>query len=648
MTIRLLNQARNSEMHNAQALRKLLLNSEPELDEPNVRFEIVASAHIPGRQLDLVLIFEDNRAAEHRFKTTDGTRIDSFVLILEVKNHSSDQIKFQGNRLLVQYKSGWHDASDQSDGQKFAFKDYQKASYYQSQKRHPAFIHNAIWLPRVASQNYGRLGGVNVYFSDFSWQQLIEDLFVRPVNKTRVVSTLVSTNKTSLYYSFDNIVELLTKEVVPTKLDQRKIKNLSQTRFDEEKTKYIQNLGTGLLMLTGRGGTGKTFSMVQLGLFLAKKGFSSVILTFNHGLISEISRQLRLISAEFPEGQLMPEIMTRYRFLKLTAKRAFEKEIVSVDMNLDQQELIRTEQLLKNSEMIAPSWDYVLIDEGQDWLEIQRDLIYKIFSPEKTIVAHGVDQFVTGARCKWDMDSIPINRRHGLRLSQRTKGSTCITIAHIARKLGMKNWDLEADPAVYGGRVTVYVEPNGPLAIRKAIKLLQDDLVAFPDVKPIDNLICFPDTTTSSKVNFSALFDKQIAESSSDSWRGFDEDDRRLYPTDHDQIRAVLYQSCRGMEGWGTVCIALDQFYHSQFHRPIQVSEIEVALRLKHGLLFESEMVKNEMNRMRKLRANQWTMIPLTRSVDHLIIHLSDPDSYLGLCLRGVERDFPGSINWLE
>jgi len=34
--------------------------------------------------------------------------------------------------------------------------------------------------------------------------------------------------------------------------------------------------------------------------------------------------------------------------------------------------------------------------------------------------------------------------------------------------------------------------------------------------------------------------------------------------------------------------------------------------------------------------------------VDHLIIHLSDPDSYLGLCLRSVERDFPGSINWLE
>jgi hypothetical protein len=365
-------------------------------------------------------------------------------------------------------------------------------------------------------------------------------------------------------------------------------------------------------------------------------------------LISEISRQLRLISAELPEGHLVPEIMTRYRFLKLTANRVFTEEIVKIDMNLETKERTRTQRLLKHNEAIAPSWDYVLIDEGQDWLEIQRDLIYKIFSPEKTIVAHGVDQFVTGARCTWDMDSIPINRRHSLRLSQRTKGSTCITISHIARKLGMKNWDLEADPNVYGGRVTVYVEPNGPLAIRKAIELVQSDLNDFPDVMPIDNLMCFPDTTTSSKVNFSALFDKQIAESSCNSWRGFDEDDRRLYPVDHDQIRAVLYQSCRGMEGWSTVCIALDQFHSAQFKRPVDVKEIEASLRLKHGLLFEPEMVKNEVTRLQKLIASQWTMIPLTRSVDHLIIHLSDPDSYLGLCLRSVERDFPGSINWLE
>ncbi|WP_435669662.1 hypothetical protein, partial [Maritalea sp.] len=42
----------------------------------------------------------------------------------------------------------------------------------------------------------------------------------------------------------------------------------------------------------------------------------------------------------------------------------------------------------------SPPYDFLLVDEGQDWSTEHRDLMYDIFGPHRVIVADGVDQFV--------------------------------------------------------------------------------------------------------------------------------------------------------------------------------------------------------------------------------------------------------------
>jgi superfamily I DNA and RNA helicase len=42
------------------------------------------------------------------------------------------------------------------------------------------------------------------------------------------------------------------------------------------------------------------------------------------------------------------------------------------------------------------AWDHVLVDEGQDWPEDERDILYQCFGPHRCIVADGVHQLIRG------------------------------------------------------------------------------------------------------------------------------------------------------------------------------------------------------------------------------------------------------------
>jgi hypothetical protein len=157
-----------------------------------------------------------------------------------------------------------------------------------------------------------------------------------------------------------------------------------------------------------------------------------------------------------------------------------------------------------------------------------------------------------------------------------------------------------------------------------------------------------PSAKIAKGVNYSALFDQAIGTSARDSWRGFDEDDRRIYPLRESQLRAVQYHSCRGMEGWTTLCLGLDTFFDFQCRNPrIENSKIETSRREKEGLLFSEDTFQKELAKEARLFAINWLMIPLTRSIDHLVVHLANERSELAQILRAVSTRYPGAIEWI-
>lgn len=706
MTLRILPGTPNRETRNAELFRDALLASEPRLDYPDIDADILCGLPLPGREIDLVLLYHDTRHEKLQLKTPTGTPIHSFVLVIEVKQHSPDLIRFEGPRVLVRYDQLWSDATYQCDDQTWALKRYQEATYKGKKRRQPTFVQRAIWLRRAPSSAFDGVpaqSSVPVHFADLNWNGLV-NRFVpnRAFGADKgVVRTLVEHSDHPTHHSIDTLRAHLTHKVSPTRLDLRRVNALTQTRFDVEKTTYIQNLGSGLLILRGRGGTGKTFALVQVALHLARQGKQTVMLTYNHGLIADINRALLFISEKEPSLESLPKIETRYSFLQNVFKKSFgsvAEKIVRRHINvISERENFRLRALadaeifmetiiagkcsglqeywcpvceykykqMFNHNKVKKEWrwrdvcvgsmkpaapfDFVMIDEGQDWSREQRDFMFQIFDPGRVVVADGVDQFVGQDRCDWDRGDILINRRHGLRASRRTKASTCQTVAEIARDLGLSDWDLVPDPDSHGGRFTVVVEADARRAIRLGLDIIEIDQRQERSIKAVDNLICLPSAKMAKGINYSALFDKAIEDNERDSWRGFDEEDRRIYPLRDGQLRAVQYSSCRGMEGWTTLCLGLDVFFEFQNRHPrIDVSQLETVVREKEGFLFSKELMEAKLAREARLFAINWLMIPLTRSIDHLVVHLADEKSELGRTLNSISNRFPGSIEWIR
>ena len=111
-------------------------------------------------------------------------------------------------------------------------------------------------------------------------------------------------------------------------------------------------------------------------------------------------------------------------------------------------------QYLKDENRSKIDWDYIFIDEAQDWKEREKDILFKIYGPDKIVVADGVDQFIRkGDRLVWEKGlekSKVIDRKIGL----RQKSNLTNFVKAFAAEFGIK-WNLKENPESPGGRVYI-------------------------------------------------------------------------------------------------------------------------------------------------------------------------------------------------
>jgi len=686
MTIRILGPDGTLEHSNAELLKTALLTSAPELTDPRIRLAIIPQVFVQNREIDCVLVFEDTREQNDLFCISLDKKVVSFVACVEVKNHSPDAVRFHGTHLEVQYGDAWHDATAQADAQVWALKNFQEFAHFGKARCNKTFVQSVLWLPRVPSDALAESstnGRTKILFEDLSWQHLIETFEINEAMGK--VQTLDQAGNNSQNHSYDSLVEALTAKVNPTRLDLERVNALTQKRFDVDRQAYVRKLGSGLLMFRGRAGTGKTFALIQMAIHLARLGKSTRIVTYNHGLISDMSRSLKIIRDRHKDISPVPKVETRWMLMKelfnltfgedavrrsgklydlehrealflraLRRPKDFLKEVVPCcarnasgkKCSCDPQERKTWFDISEYHKKRSAPYDFLLVDEGQDWSTEHRDIMYEVFGPKRVIVADGVDQFVDNVRCDWDRGDIVKNRIVPLRTSRRTKAATCDTINDIARALEVPDWDVEPDKTVTGGRITVLVEPQPRRAIERALAILNEDLTDQPQMQPVDALVCLPQTAATPGANYCNLFEMVQEQNRADYWRGYDWETRqnREYPSRQTALRAVLYQSCRGMEGWTTLCMGLDTFYDHVTAKPdIDIDGLRNELKADLGFLFAKSAFEERLASEQRAYVLNWLMIPLTRSMDHLVIHLTDADSALGNVLQGIDRD---KISW--
>lgn len=156
--------------------------------------------------------------------------------------------------------------------------------------------------------------------------------------------------------------------------------------------------------------------------------------------------------------------------------------------------------------------------------------------------------------------------------------------------------------------------------------------------KPIDTLLCVPPSWVKTSLDGKSRYSKVAEQYKAwglECWDAVDPHERDASPTSVNQYRIVQYESCRGLEGWVVVNFALDEFFDYKRGRA-QFNESE-----RSGLFFDEQEAAIDY-------AKKWIMIPLTRAIDTLVIHVSDPDSYVGKVLMKLCRKYPGNVEHLE
>jgi hypothetical protein len=269
-------------------------------------------------------------------------------------------------------------------------------------------------------------------------------------------------------------------------------------------------------------------------------------------------------------------------------------------------------------------WDYALVDEGQDWPQDERDLLVRIFGPERIVVADGFDQLVRSARAtNWkgtlDRDRVRfVELMRCLRMKSGLARFASTVVANLG--LGYDSW--EPHPDISGGRVVIV---DGPFLADRA---LLDSLVASnaeAGNAPVDMLFCVPPAYVAQAASAGRRRSQAAAVFEAwghEVWDGVDGAVRAEFATSNDQLRIVPYDSCRGLEGWTVVNLALDRFY-----------EHKLALSASEDPMMD---------------AARWLMIPLSRAIDTLVIQFDQPSSALRTAVERAANECADYVDILR
>lgn len=297
-------------------------------------------------------------------------------------------------------------------------------------------------------------------------------------------------------------------------------------------------------------------------------------------------------------------------------------------LNADKDALACIKELCNNDCHL--NWDYVLIDEAQDWTSKERDLILRLFDKGHIIVADGGQQFVRNVDvCDWAIVQDRVNIK--LKYCLRQKNNLIKFLNHYSEVTGKYGNKILASEKLPGGKIIVIEDKSRLFDIHRQEmkKLIETDNIAY------DMLYLVPYTMVG-KNNGSSYF-KFIDEYEKEDiyfWDGTNEEKRNSFPIQPDQIRLYQYDSSRGLEAWTVFCLDFDVFIESK-------KEIFDAKKSTSSLLLES--VEEREN---KYLLN-WVMIPMTRAIDTLIITLADSDSEVGRVLKKISEECMDYVTWV-
>lgn len=576
-------------------------------------------------------------------KVNKKVDIQSFCTVIEVKRHDVSGIVRNGTDFYVKYGHGLHCVTLQSNKQKIAAK-----SYFEKALSFSPFITNIIWFTQVTANDIRGLlesdGGSltsNVIGADFEFRELMQLLiWQKPPFRTRAGFVFESNCKSCMLNDFQKTLMLFSSTKTQMgELTRKRIEMITNKAFGDN---ALVDANGKVSIYRGRAGTGKTVGLIQTAIRLVDEEQARVIiLTYNRALVSDIRRLFALAELPdmFEENCVYVSTMQSY-FLhmangilydgKLTGTKFLENyETVLNEMNdflSDEVAIGLAHEMIILDEQL--NWDYVLIDEAQDWTNAERDLILKLFEKGKIIVADGGNQFVRrGKVCDWTV----IRERNNIKLKYclRQKENIVSFLNAYSNRAEILGGKILSSDKMPGGKVVI-ISDDRIVEVHKAEmkNLIDAGNIAY------DMLYLVPHSLVERSYgasHFSMI--KEFEKEGIFLWDGTNSDNRDGYCVNTDEVRVLQYDSARGLEGWVVVCMDFDVF--------MEEKEAEYIDGEVNSLLLESSE-----ERKKKYLYN-WAMIPLTRAIDTLVITLKDPQSKMASFIKEIADDCEDYVMWM-
>lgn len=610
---------------------------------------IMTSIRIFGQKRNdidmLVMGFIDNLTLKNvntkNYDVVDELDIRSFICNIELKSHSASSIKREGTDYIVSYFGIPHNASQQCNEAKFSLFNHLNNQLYIK-----PFICDILWLNGLSKTDLSYMRGSvidNALHRGFKFRDLV-NVILQQANVMKIDSNHFCLDGFSDgEREYKSIVDLFTEERKPQGLTKQKFELLSQKNTDVEK--LLTDAGNKLTIVTGRAGTGKTVQLLQLAFLLANEVYDNrcLILTYNNALVSDIKRLIdytpmpskvdgRTVSIKTIHSffiTLMKEVGVDVKTLN-PLKKTFDTEYNQALRQLYEfmVETCQREDVeaLKDMAENSIDWDYILIDEAQDFSDIEKKILFKVYGANRLVVADGVDQFMRfGNRQIWErgVEKSLVRKPKTMELERRQKANLVSFVNAFAR-LANLDWKVKPNNELPGGEIKIYSNFK-----KKTFKELKANCEKNK-CENYDILILEPPTQVI-RDNKGKRFAKAEAyyKAGIPVYDGINDNNRTVYPT-KDECRVYQYDSCRGLEGWCVVCADFDELIQYKLDT-YKANEDE--------LCFDPEVAK-------KRSVLLWALMPLTRPIDTLVITLNNANSEIGKMLKQLADIYPDFIEW--
>ena len=646
----------------ARTLSDLLIRAWPRIatsQEDQVYIIVAAKCHGQQvRDIDILLLADLNPGLSYSpflsVSDRDGQpanppsiEIRSLCVIVEVKDHAAQGVHFTGTDVIVAYGREWKNATDQVERQKNSLINYFR---HLGISKAP-IITPLLWLRNVSNTELPRRP------HNIMGAEITGDLLLNVIGQNARLTGRKGQETIDPFAgnprNLKLLAEIFTKEVQPTHLDRLRMERINQR--SGELASLTQIVGRKLLVLRGRGGTGKSMRLLQLAKYLLDEDDARVlILTYNRALVADIRRLLTIMNVGDSLAERAIQIQTVHSFIYSAVRTLGITSEQENDDFLTNYEPLKNEALayltsgtisqadirqMASTGEGAFAWDYVFVDEGQDWPTNERDLLLQMYPPQKVAVAYGREQLVRGQiAASWREAGTPSHTEIiTLKTAFRMKANLARFVSSVAKHLGVQNAVWESNQELLGGQVVVI---DGPYLYNRD---LHDQWVAQNRADanaPVDMLFCIPPTLVmqdQASGERQSVAARVFSQWGYKVWDGATDKMRDTYPTELEQLRIVQYESCRGLEGWIVVNLALDRLYD---------------LKLQEGSNYaakteESPGVFSQDPLQAPSWAAQWVLIPLTRAMDTLVIQLDGGPSALRVALKAAAEEHADIVKWI-